>query len=150
MKFDMSVNQYDRNSSEPPTPSSTSVAPPAGAWIETTIALRIRELIAAENLSERQFAARIGLPQPTLNNIVRRGTDVKCAVLCAIIRAFPHVSARWLLTGQGTMTDDEPTVDVVGRDGARLGCLDTRSLAERFAVMVDGETMKLVEKAGGR
>ena len=84
---------------------------------------RVKQVVEKMNLTDSQFAKEIGFPQTTISNIFNRGSDVKGAMLNAILASFPIISAEWLLTGEGAMlkdtdTDNRVTVDVMPADAA--------------------------------
>lgn len=72
--------------------------------METTINQRI-ELILKEcgYKSKRAFAEKIGIAQTSFNDILSKGAEPKFSTLHKIIIAEPLISAKWLLTGEGTM-----------------------------------------------
>lgn len=67
---------------------------------------RIKELIAQKEMNETSFAKSIGLSQRTLNNYMN-GRSPSYEAIDAILRAFPDVSAEWLLMGEGEMYKSE-------------------------------------------
>lgn len=72
--------------------------------METGILERMRLIINYYNLSERQFATRIGVGQPALNTMFHRNQDnIKLTTIVNIIKAFPEVSIDWLVLGNGDM-----------------------------------------------
>lgn len=64
---------------------------------------RIKEIIKTENMSDTQFANKIGVPQTTVSNIFKRDSDVKCSLLHKILDVYPCISPDWLLRGNGEM-----------------------------------------------
>lgn len=75
--------------------------------MQTSIIERIRKIVEYSQLSDNRFAKRIGVPQTTFSNIFLRNGDVKSVVLVKIVTSFELISARWLLTGQGSMLCEE-------------------------------------------
>lgn len=57
------------------------------------------------DLSQAQFAARLGIHQKTVAKYESEKHGIGGAVLEAICLAFPDVNPAWLLTGQGAMID---------------------------------------------
>ena len=53
-------------------------------------------------LSETQFAKNLGVVQKTLNNYTR-GRAPSSEILTSILEIYPEISARWLMTGEGSM-----------------------------------------------
>ena len=72
--------------------------------METGILERMRLIINHYNLSERQFATRIGVGQPALNTMFHRNQDnIKLTTIVNIFNALPEVSIEWLVIGEGGM-----------------------------------------------
>lgn len=65
---------------------------------------RIRELRAREKYSARQFAARLGVRQPTVNSWETGRVKPPIVAVKAIAYEF-GVSENWLLTGAGDAND---------------------------------------------
>ncbi|RPD44595.1 helix-turn-helix domain-containing protein [Hymenobacter sediminis] len=64
---------------------------------------RIRELLAARNLSPTQFADTIGISRPIVSHILSGRNKPSLEVVQKVIAAFPDLSISWLLNGTGTM-----------------------------------------------
>jgi transcriptional regulator with XRE-family HTH domain len=70
---------------------------------------RIKSLISLKAKSEREFAMRIGVNQVTLNNYTMERRKVSYEIIEAILKAFPEISAEWLMRGVGDMeTSSDP------------------------------------------
>lgn len=65
---------------------------------------RIKELRSREKYSARQFAARLGVRQPTVNSWENGRVKPPIVVIKAIAYEF-GVSENWLLTGVGDAND---------------------------------------------
>ncbi len=74
--------------------------------METTVNQRIIKLIAHLKISDRQFAKTTGIPETTLSTYVKRGTNPSSSALILILKAFPTISAKWLLLGNGEMINE--------------------------------------------
>ncbi len=70
---------------------------------------RINELIIASNLTSRAFAIACGIKYTTLNNYLTGRRAVALDTVDLILKAFPNVSAEWLLRGEGPMYKSEIT-----------------------------------------
>ena len=70
---------------------------------------RINELIIASNLTSRAFAIACGIKYTTLNNYLPGRRAVALDTVDLILKAFPNVSAEWLLRGEGPMYKSEIT-----------------------------------------
>ncbi|WP_413775174.1 helix-turn-helix domain-containing protein [Hymenobacter weizhouensis] len=64
---------------------------------------RIRELLAARQLSPTQFADTIGVARPIISHILGGRNKPSLEVVQKIIAAFPDLSLPWLLNGAGSM-----------------------------------------------
>ncbi len=63
---------------------------------------RIKTLLKEEgNGHQKNFAARVGIPYTTFNNIINSNTSVSLENLEAILRVFPELNANWLILGIG-------------------------------------------------
>ncbi len=60
---------------------------------------RIRQIIAYEKISTRQFCLKVGVANGFLDKV----KDVGSEKLAKILYAFPDISPEWLLTGKGEM-----------------------------------------------
>lgn len=77
---------------------------------------RIKEFIAAENISIRQFCQTIGV-SPTYVNSIRK--SILPDKLDSIAMHFPNLNTDWLITGRGDMYQDKIGVVDAG-DGEKL------------------------------
>lgn len=64
---------------------------------------RIKAVIAMSNLSETQFAKKLGVTQSSLNRVKRGATENCFKVINAILTEYKDISAEWLLRGDGDM-----------------------------------------------
>lgn len=64
---------------------------------------RIRELLAARELSSTQFADTIGVSRPVVSHILSGRNKPSLEVVQKIVAAFPDLSLPWLLNGEGAM-----------------------------------------------
>ncbi|MFZ4799428.1 MAG: helix-turn-helix domain-containing protein [Bacteroidia bacterium] len=74
--------------------------------MKTTVNERIKELIKHFEINDRQFALKTGIPNTTLSTYLKRGTDPGSNSISLILKAFPNVSAQWLLLGVGEMINE--------------------------------------------
>ena len=52
------------------------------------------------------MAVKAGIPIPTLNDAVNKGSEPRFTLLEALLRAYPTVSAEWLMRSEGEMFSD--------------------------------------------
>jgi len=63
---------------------------------------RIRQIIDYSKLSQNKFAAKIGVDSGAISRILKGG-GFNHGVLENLVKEFPDISSRWLLTGKGEM-----------------------------------------------
>lgn len=73
---------------------------------------RVKKVIAYTGLSDRAFAIKCGINQPTLFNQLKGLRNVSLDTIRAIANTFSEVSGDWLLTGHGEMIKVAPTMDI--------------------------------------
>jgi len=81
--------------------------------METTVNERIKELISFLKLKDREFAKAIGVPQTTLSNYLKRGSEPSVTVLVSILNSFEYINIYWLVLGIGEMIDKKDTQNEV-------------------------------------
>ena len=64
---------------------------------------RIKDIIKLSGLSDRAFALKCGINQPTLDKQLKRLRSVSADTIIAICKTFPEISRDWLLLGEGDM-----------------------------------------------
>lgn len=77
---------------------------------------RVKEIRRAYNLSQTQFAEKLGLKQPTIAGY-ENGKGVPSSTIITICQFFPEINENWLRTGEGDMKLKESLNDAerVGR-----------------------------------
>ncbi len=73
-----------------------------------SLGIRLQKILDQENLTANKLAKNLGMDRAdNINNIISGKTqDVKSKLLTQILKEFPRVNARWLLTGKGKMFND--------------------------------------------
>lgn len=99
-----------------------------------TIGSRIKKVRRALDLTQTEFASRLGLTQNTVTRYETGDRNPSTAVLSLIVKAY-NVSEEWLRTGEGEMFVPSPTSE-----------LD--ALAARYPQMTH-ETYVFIEKLVG-
>lgn len=64
---------------------------------------RISILIDYLGISDRQFAAKIGVNQSVIGSMFQKETEPSAKVLKLILAAYKNLSAEWLMRGTGNM-----------------------------------------------
>ncbi len=67
-----------------------------------TVAERIEKICKFEG-SQKVVAEKTGISQGALSAIINRGSQVRSDTIELILRAYPALNARWLITGTGEM-----------------------------------------------
>lgn len=70
---------------------------------EVNVNLKVREIISFYKLSDNAFAKRIGVTQSVIGSMFQKGTEPSAKVTKQILKAFPDISAEWLLRDAGNM-----------------------------------------------
>lgn len=85
--------------------------------MENVLLQRIKSVITDSGLTDRQFALKIGFNYNTLNNyLIGKRTSISTNLLTCIISTFGHISASWLLTGQGSMYHSDNLPPISGQE----------------------------------
>ncbi len=66
-------------------------------------------MLAYSNMTETQFAKRVGITQSSLNRTMRGATEISFKLVNAILTEFDEISAEWLMRGEGTMLAGDNT-----------------------------------------
>ncbi|MBQ8190899.1 MAG: XRE family transcriptional regulator [Bacteroidaceae bacterium] len=86
--------------------------------MEDLLIQRIKSVISDTGLTDRQFALKIGFNYNTLNNyLIGKRVAISTNLLTCIISTFGHISATWLLTGEGSMLKSENLPSFTGKEG---------------------------------
>ncbi len=64
---------------------------------------RLRAIIAFFGLSDRAFAIKCGIKQPTLDKQLKGLRAVSMETIIAVLNTFGDISAEWLMRGVGEM-----------------------------------------------
>jgi transcriptional regulator with XRE-family HTH domain len=72
---------------------------------------RIVLIMNDKNLNKNSFAKLIGMSQPTIKQVENKENLPSLKFLLEILKAFPDISAEWLLTGKGAMLRTESNVE---------------------------------------
>ena len=67
---------------------------------------RLQRFLEAENISQAEFAQRIGITRSTVTHLLSGRNKPGYEVLVSIIQHFPTLNLEWLLDGRGKMYKD--------------------------------------------
>ncbi|MEI3156231.1 MAG: helix-turn-helix transcriptional regulator [Muribaculaceae bacterium] len=68
-----------------------------------TLNQKIRDIISAYKISDRQFAIKIGVTQSVIGSMFQKNTEPSSKVIRNTLAAFPEISADWFLRDIGEM-----------------------------------------------
>ena len=86
--------------------------------MEDALLQRIKSVISDTGMTDRQFALKIGFNYNTLNNyLIGKRSAISTNLLACIVSTFGHISATWLLTGQGSMLKADNLPFISGTEG---------------------------------
>jgi len=66
---------------------------------------RLQQFLAAENISQAQFAETIGVARASVSHILAGRNKPGFDFLESMVRHYPNLNFEWLLTGRGRMYD---------------------------------------------
>lgn len=64
---------------------------------------RLQQFLLAENISQSQFAERIGVGRASVSHILAGRNKPGCEFLENLARSFPNLNLEWVLLGKGKM-----------------------------------------------
>ena len=110
------------------------------------IGLRIKQLRLENNLTQTEFAARIGAKQANLSYIENDGYKISLDIIMKIISKF-DISYEWLLAGKGEMLKGEPCIMPIKEAVSNAELLDRiERLSAEKARLEDRVKQLLAEK----
>lgn len=98
---------------------------------------RIRQIIEWANLSQQDFANRLGISPASLSSIFTGRTNPTNNHVQAIHKAFPNININWLLFGEGKMME----AGLVGGSASGGSGADGLSEDIEFGVLPGSESM---------
>ena len=73
---------------------------------------RLKQFLAAENISQAQFADRIKIGKANVSHVLAGRNKPGYDFISAIIAGFPQLNVNWLFFGTGKMYNSTPSVQV--------------------------------------
>lgn len=77
---------------------------------------RLQQFLAAENISQAQFAETIGVARASVSHILSGRNKPGFDFLESMVRHYPSLNFEWLLTGQGKMYSPAKTASGAATD----------------------------------
>ena len=74
---------------------------------------RLRQFLAAENISQAQFADTINVVRASVSHILAGRNNPSFDFIKALMLNYPRLNVEWLMFGKGKMYKDSPSVDPV-------------------------------------
>ena len=76
--------------------------------MENDVRIRIKEVLAKEKTTVNFLATSSGTNQAKLRNQIMVSTAISLDTILLVLERFPHISAEWLLRGNGDMLISQP------------------------------------------
>ena len=74
---------------------------------------RLRQFLAAENISQAQFADTINVVRASVSHILAGRNNPSFDFIKALMLNYPRLNVEWLMFGKGKMYKDSPAVEAV-------------------------------------
>ena len=74
---------------------------------------RLKQFLAAENISQSQFADEIGVARASVSHILAGRNRPGFDFIESMLNHYPALSSEWLITGKGKMYKEGPTVQIL-------------------------------------
>lgn len=74
---------------------------------------RLRQFLAAENISQAQFADTINVVRASVSHILAGRNNPSFDFIKALMLNYPRLNVEWLMFGKGKMYKDSPSVEPV-------------------------------------
>lgn len=101
--------------------------------MEESICSRIRSLINYYNISDRQFAIKIGVTQSVIGSMFQKQTEPSAKILKLILNTDERISAEWLMRGKGEM--------IIGSEQPNTSA-ETTPISDRESALIDTIAMQ--------
>lgn len=99
---------------------------------------RIRRVMEYAQMSQQDFAVRLGISPASLSSIFTGRTNPTNNHVNAVHVAFPEININWLMFGEGEMIIATPDA---GGDGIANDSMQRASLPDEGAVFADGSSL---------
>ena len=70
---------------------------------ESSVKQRIREILTVKESNPTKLSKDFSVNQKTLNNQINSDVQLSASTILLILKAFPDLSAEWLMRGEGEM-----------------------------------------------
>lgn len=91
---------------------------------------RVVKLIEKYDIQYKEFASLLGVSRQTITNITSNSVRPSLEVIEKILKQYPRVNARWLITGEGEMFSDQQQEPekILKESGASYNCENCKRL----------------------
>ena len=72
---------------------------------------RLKQFLAAENISQSQFADTIKVVRASVSHVLSGRNKPGYDFICAIMSAYPSLNIEWLIAGKGKMYKNSPITE---------------------------------------
>lgn len=62
---------------------------------------RLTLIMKIKDLTQKELGSIAGYSDVAIGKMINHGAEPKFGLLCAIVKRFPDVNSRWILTGEG-------------------------------------------------
>jgi hypothetical protein len=114
-----------------------------------TVVERIK-IVSDSYGKQKEFAAKVGMGEAALSYLFKNlNSDPKSSTVTAILKAFPKLSPKWLLLGEGKMwlTDDElQAFELESMGNTYEGLLNENKTLQKELSQAQQKIIQLLEK----
>ena len=97
---------------------------------------RLQQFLAAENISQSQFADSIGVARASISHILSARNKPGFDFIESMARRYPSLNLEWLITGNGRMYNTDG--NDLPEDDEQPGALKTKEIDKIVVFFTDG------------
>ncbi|MBP5721106.1 MAG: helix-turn-helix transcriptional regulator [Bacteroidales bacterium] len=97
---------------------------------------RLQQFLAAENISQSQFADSIGVARASISHILSGRNKPGFDFIESMARRYPSLNLEWLITGNGRMYNTDGSD--LPEDDEQPGTLKTKEIDKIVVFFTDG------------
>lgn len=86
-------------------------------YLITTMNTRLKQFLAAENITQAQFADSINVVRASVSHVLSGRNNPSYDFIKAVMLRYPRLNTEWLFFGKGKMYRDSPAEPVHAADG---------------------------------
>lgn len=77
--------------------------------MQNALGERLTQVLNYYSVNESELSRLVGISKQNINNIINNGNPT-FRTIASVIKHFTSVNARWFITGEGTMLDQESNI----------------------------------------